>query len=174
MGHLISILSGFTQIPFHISLKVQNLPQLKKSGLFPQDLWDSQCAYKSLREILCLKCFQFLHPEIVLCFLRIVIESGKKSVLVTQYATLWDPMDCSPPDPSVHGIFQARTLQWVAMPSSRGPSPPRDWTCACYVADSLPSEPPGKPYCCCPPIKIFWKHCSAKYDLENIALHRCQ
>ena len=78
MGHLISILSGFTQIPFHISLKVQNLPQLKKSGLFPQDLWDSQCAYKSLREIFCLKCFQFLHPEIVLSFLRIVIESGKK------------------------------------------------------------------------------------------------
>ena len=26
-----------------------------------------------------------------------------------------DPMDCSPPDPSVHGIFQARVLEWVAM-----------------------------------------------------------
>ena len=78
MGHLISILPGFTQIPFHISLKVQNLPQLKKSRLFPQDLWDSQCAYKSLREILCLKCFQFLDPEIFLSFL-LLLKVEKKS-----------------------------------------------------------------------------------------------
>ena len=34
--------------------------------------------------------------------------------------TLWDPMDCSPPGCSVHGILQARTLEWVAMPSFRG------------------------------------------------------
>ena len=32
--------------------------------------------------------------------------------------TLWDPMDCSPPGSSVHGILQARILEWVAMPSS--------------------------------------------------------
>ena len=35
---------------------------------------------------------------------------------------LCNPMDCSPPGSSVHGIFQARTLEWVAMPSSRGSS----------------------------------------------------
>ena len=35
---------------------------------------------------------------------------------------LGDPMDCSPPGSSVHGILQARTLEWVAMPSSRGSS----------------------------------------------------
>ena len=34
--------------------------------------------------------------------------------------TLCDPMDCSPPGSSVYGILQARILQWVAMPSSRG------------------------------------------------------
>ena len=33
--------------------------------------------------------------------------------------SLWDPMDCSPPGFSVHGILQARILEWVAMPSSR-------------------------------------------------------
>ena len=33
--------------------------------------------------------------------------------------TLSDPMDCSPPGSSVHGILQARVLEWVAMPSSR-------------------------------------------------------
>ena len=37
-----------------------------------------------------------------------------------------NPMDCSPPGPSVHGILQARTLEWVAISLSRGSSPPRD------------------------------------------------
>ena len=37
-----------------------------------------------------------------------------------------NPMDCSPPGSSVLGISQARLLEWVAMPSSRGSSPPRD------------------------------------------------
>ena len=35
---------------------------------------------------------------------------------------LWDPMDCSPQSSSVHGISQARILEWVAISSSRGPS----------------------------------------------------
>ena len=39
-----------------------------------------------------------------------------------------EPMDCSPPDPSVHGIFQARILEWVAISYSRGSSPPRNRT----------------------------------------------
>ena len=43
--------------------------------------------------------------------------------------TLCNPMDCSPQDASVHGIFQARILEWVAISSSRGSSLPRDWTC---------------------------------------------
>ena len=42
--------------------------------------------------------------------------------------TLWDPMDCSPPDSSVPGILQARTLEWVAIPFCRGSSWPRDQT----------------------------------------------
>ena len=42
--------------------------------------------------------------------------------------TLCDPTDCSPQGPSVHGILQARTLEWVAMPSSRGSSRCRDRT----------------------------------------------
>ena len=36
--------------------------------------------------------------------------------------TLWDPMDCSLPGSSVHGIFQARVLEWVAISFSRGSS----------------------------------------------------
>ena len=40
--------------------------------------------------------------------------------------TLWDPMDCSPPGSSVHGILQARIPEWVAIPFSRRSSQPRD------------------------------------------------
>ena len=38
-----------------------------------------------------------------------------------------DPMDCSPPGSPVHGILQARILEWVALPFSRGSSLPRTW-----------------------------------------------
>ena len=47
---------------------------------------------------------------------------------------LYNPMDCSPPGSSVHGILQAKILEWVAVPSSRGSSPPRDQTCIFYVS----------------------------------------
>ena len=50
----------------------------------------------------------------------------KPLVLVTQSClTFRNPMDCSLPGFSVYGIFQARILEWVAMPSSRGSSQPR-------------------------------------------------
>ena len=54
-----------------------------------------------------------------------------KSVLVAQLCpTLCDPMDCSPQGSSVHGILQARILEWVAMPFSKGSYWPRDQTLA--------------------------------------------
>ena len=52
-------------------------------------------------------------------------------------------MDCSPPGSSVHGILQARILEWVAIPFSRNPGiEPRS---SALQAGALPSEPPGKP-----------------------------
>ena len=48
-------------------------------------------------------------------------------LLALSCPTLCDPMDCSLPGSSVYGILQARILKWVAMPSSRGSSQPRDW-----------------------------------------------
>ena len=48
--------------------------------------------------------------------------------------TLLDTMDCSPPASSVRGILQARTLEWVAMPSSRGSSQPKDQTQVSQIA----------------------------------------
>ena len=63
---------------------------------------------------------------------------------------LCDPMGYRPPGSSVHGILQARILEWVAMTSSRGSSQPRDQTCVSlhlllWQAGSLPLAPPGKP-----------------------------
>ena len=46
----------------------------------------------------------------------------------------WQPHGQSLPVFSVHGILQARTLEWVGIPFSRGSSPPRDWTQASYIA----------------------------------------
>ena len=45
-----------------------------------------------------------------------------------------DPIDCSPPGSSVHGISQGRMLEWVAVSSSRGSSWPRDWTWVSHIA----------------------------------------
>ena len=63
-----------------------------------------------------------------------------KDVLVTQLCpTLCDPMDYRPPGSSVLGILQVRILEWLAILSRIEPVSPE------LQADSLPSEPPGKP-----------------------------
>ena len=57
------------------------------------------------------------------------VSKWKVKVLVTQSClTLCDPMDCSLPGSSVHGIFQARVLEWAAISFSRGSCQPRDHT----------------------------------------------
>ena len=74
--------------------------------------------------------------------------------------TLCDPTDCSPPGSPVHGILQARRLEWVAVSSSRGSSSPRDWTPGLLhlQAESLPSEPPkeGRTISKSTPAKTFY------------------
>ena len=58
--------------------------------------------------------------------------------------TLHDPRDCSPPDSSVHGIFQARMLEWGAISSSRGSSQRSNPHFLHWQVGSLPAEPLGK------------------------------
>ena len=55
-------------------------------------------------------------------------QKVKWSEVAQSCPTLCDPMDCSPPGSSVHGIFQAWILEWVAFPFSRESSWPRDRT----------------------------------------------
>ena len=90
--------------------------------------------------------------------------------------TLCDPMDCSLPGSSVHGIFQASTLEWITISSSRGSSQPRaqthvscilfssveslnhvqlfetPWTAACQASLSITNSSTGRqiPYHCTP------------------------
>ena len=58
--------------------------------------------------------------------------------------TLFDPMDRSLPGSSVHGILQARTLEWVAVPSRDPPHPESQPAAPALQADSLPLSPPWK------------------------------
>ena len=56
-------------------------------------------------------------------------------ILSQSCPTLCHPMDCSPPGSSVHGIFQAIVLEWIAISFSRGSSQPRDWTRVSCIVD---------------------------------------
>ena len=73
-------------------------------------------------------------------------EKTVKLLVAQSYLTLCDLMDWSPPSFSVHGILQARILEWVAILFSRGSSQLRDRTWVSSIAGRLlPSEPSGKP-----------------------------
>ena len=66
--------------------------------------------------------------------------------------SLW-PYGQQPSMPLCSRILQARILEWVVIPFSRGASQPRDWTqVSCIAGGFLPSEPPGKP------IKVYMSH----------------
>ena len=71
------------------------------------------------------------------------------SLVAKSCLMLCDPMDCSQPCSSVHGIFPGRLLEWVAISSSKRSSQPRDLTSIsespALQEDSLTTEPPGKP-----------------------------
>ena len=68
----------------------------------------------------------FAFSPVVLCVMK---------VLVIQYCpTLYHPMDCSPPCSSVHGILQAKILEWVAIPDSPANLQPRAWTQVSCIA----------------------------------------
>ena len=91
--------------------------------------------------------------------------------------TLCNPKDCSLPGSSVHGIFQARVLEWVAISFSRDlPNPGIKPGSPALQADVLLSEPPGK-------TSNYWKkeaanviinmmqrHLKSKIDTENLSI----
>ena len=69
-------------------------------------------------------------------------------LIVQSCPNLCNPMHCSPPDSAVHGIFQARILEWVAISSSRGSSQPRDQTLiSCIAGGFFTCWDIGEPLC---------------------------
>ena len=80
--------------------------------------------------------FFFFFPDILAWFLLSSIWSWKKVKVkaAPSCLTLCDLMDCSPPDSSVHGILQTRTLEWVAVSFSRGSSWSKDRTRVSHIA----------------------------------------
>ena len=75
------------------------------------------------------------------------VGSASVCSVVQSCPSLFDPMNCSPPGSSVHEIFQARILEWVATSYSRAASGPRDQTCT-FVSPALaggflPLAPPN-------------------------------
>ena len=112
----------------------------------------SQCGGRGV----CVCCWTMLFPCYPLCYHWYV------SALVTQsYLTLCDPLDCSLPGSSIHGILQGRILEWVAIPFSRGSSQPgMEPGSPAMQEDSLGFESPdtfirmGKPYC---DVLSWWK-----------------
>ena len=68
------------------------------------------------------------------CGKPIIMSIKKESKVAQSCPTLCNPMDCSLPVSSIHGIFQARVLEWVAISFSRGSSQPRDWAQVSCIA----------------------------------------
>ena len=81
------------------------------------------------------------------CNNRLKITQKEKDVSAQSCLTLCNPIDYSPADFSVHGIFQARILEWVAIFYSRGSSQPSDWTHISCVS------------CICRQILYHWATC---------------
>ena len=85
-----------------------------------------------------------LHPKLVvggdkpgnLGDLHDWIMCESESEVAQSCLTVCDPMDCSLPGSSVHGIFQAIVLEWTAISFSRGSSQPRDQTQVSRIVDS--------------------------------------
>ena len=70
-----------------------------------------------------------------------------RAKLLQSYLTLWDPMDCSPPGSSVHGILQARILEWAAISLLQGTFLTQGSSLCLlhWQVGTLPLVPPGKP-----------------------------
>ena len=101
-------------------------------GIFPTQ--ESNPGLPHCRQIL----YQLSHegsPKSSTYYVRNIQQAGSLCAKSFQSClTLCHPMDCSPPGSSIHGILQARRLEWVAITFSRGSSQPRDWSLVSCIA----------------------------------------
>ena len=95
----------------------------------------------------------FIYDFVFSIFFFLVNLAKSFSILCAQSLqsslTFCDLIDHSPPGSSVHRILQAEILDWVAISSSGGSSPPRNWThVSCITGRFFTTEPLGKLYIC--------------------------
>ena len=90
--------------------------------------------YFTQREGVCAHTHIHTSPRLWNTFISYRVHEVKWSEVAQSCPTLFDPVDCSPPGCSVHGILQARKLEWVAISFSRGSSQPRDRTQVSHIA----------------------------------------
>ena len=90
------------------------------------------CKFKNCIVVICKRIFLFLgiHTSVrEISKGQHVLYTVCCAKSIQSCLTLCDPMDCSPPGSSVHGILLIRMLEWVAISSFRKSSQPRDWNC---------------------------------------------
>ena len=89
------------------------------SNIWAQNMWSNAVSLVRID----------FHPTLSQYFTSMCAGIAK---LLQSGPTLFVAMDCSPPGSSLHGILQEILLEWVAVPSSRRSSRPRDWTCISF------------------------------------------
>ena len=95
------------------------------------------CLQKKVHTLYSKKCTFFSQSTISSHFPRPLLFFCVRACVLSRFSqcpTLWHPLDYSPPGSSVHGILQARMLEWVAISSSVGSSWPRDGTRISHTA----------------------------------------
>ena len=135
---------SFQTVPFTKQLAKKKKTTPHSLIVWGQSLESLQTA--SFRDIF-FKSWQYPQWETDIRLLDFILtKAPKMKVFVAQlFLTLCDPVDCSLPGSSIHGILQVRILEWLAMPSSRDlPDPEAEPRSPALLADSLPSEPLGK------------------------------
>ena len=111
------------------------------------------CIYVCICIYIFIYTYVFIYPYVfIYTYIFIKCAIGAKSL--QSCPTLFNPMDCSLPGISVHGILRARILEWVAMSLSRGSSQPRNQTCIFHVSCIGRWVPPGKPFIQCSTFQI--------------------
>ena len=144
---------------------------------FPRATITKYCKLGGLKQQKCILLL-FTRPEVQNKGVNRVASSWRRNystplscIHAQSCPTLCNPMDCSPPGSSVHGIFQARILIWAAISFSRGSSQPQEWTPVSWIAGRfLTTEPHGKPYT---PSPSFLMLLGLYTHHSNLYLHIC-
>ena len=124
--------SIFTDLPL-VRTPVPAFPLLKTTS--PR--WHLPEHDSSQLLLFCLWIYADTVPLLKMPFLALFLKHLKVKVKLLSCPTFCHPVDCNWPGSSIHGIFQARILEWVAIFFSRGSSWHRDWTQVSRIAGKL-------------------------------------